>query len=640
MKIGRISSGFRKLFLGGCLCGILPLNVSAQASDRNLGIIPAPLSVKTASGYFRFTEVKKAAVIYENEVDSANARLFHDYLLRNFDLDLPLVKGNKKRYRETVCFSSSAAREMPPEAYRLTVTPSRIEIVGQEAGGFYGLQSLMQMCSVASQGKTVNIPCAQIEDKPRFPYRGIMQDVGYHIYPVTFIKRQIDWLAYYKLNIYHWHLTEDHGWRIEIRKYPELTQIGAYRAQTCISHYDDEMTGLDGRPYGGYYTQEEIRDIVAYARERHVEVVPEIELPGHSLAALASYPWLACGEQPGPFRVAEYWGIYEDVYCAGKETTFRFLEDVLTEVMDLFPGKYLHIGGDECPKERWEKCPYCQKRIREEGLKDEFELQSYFVKRIEEFVRAKGRRIIGWDEILEGGLASGATVMNWRDTAEGVKAARLRHDVIMAPSQFVYFDYLQGDRGQEPLTIGWGYNPLEKVYGYEPVPEQLAPEYRPYIIGVEAPLWTEHMDTYRKVEYMLLPRLLALSEISWSSPEVKDLRNFKEERLPYHLAWLDSVGTVYRVPEPIGLEFDTLYGAEFTVSLKAPVKGGKIYYNFDGQTPRETDYLYEKPFRIVVPEGEKRELKALTVAPSGKRSIAVRTVFIHKEKESNDKEKK
>lgn len=625
-RIGRI-------LLLGLIMGGLPLNLSAQSADRNLGIIPAPLSVNVFPGYFRFTDVKKAAILYETEADLANARLLRDYLFRNFGLDIPMVNNTRKKYKETICFLSSGTQEMGAEAYCLLVTPSRIEIRGKEAGGFYGLQSLMQMCSVASGKEEVRIPCVQIDDAPRFAYRGIMQDVGYHIYPVSFIKRQIDLLAKYKLNVYHWHLTEDHGWRVEIKKYPKLTEVGAHREQTCVSHYNEEMTGLDGTPYGGFYTQEEVKEIVAYAQQRHVEVIPEIELPGHSLAALASYPQLACGEKPGPFRVAEWWGIYEDVYCAGKEETFRFLEDVLTEVMDLFPGEYIHIGGDECPKERWKKCIYCQKRITDEGLKDEFELQSYFVKRIEKFVNEKGRKIIGWDEILEGGLAPGATVMNWRDTSEGIKAARQQHDVIMSPSQFIYFDYIQGDREQEPLTIGWGYNPTEKVYAYEPVPEQLAPEHRPYIIGVEAPLWTEHMDTYRKVEYMLLPRLMALSEIAWSVPEVKDLKNFKEERLPVHLAWLDTAGIVYRVPEPIGMEQDTLYGAEFTVSLKTPVEGGKVYYNFEGQTPRETDYLYEKPFRVIVPQGQKRELKAITVAPSGMRSIVSTTVFIHQSAE-------
>ncbi len=622
-------TSIRKIILFGLIAGYMPLGAVAEVSDRNLGIIPAPLSVKVHSGYFQITNVKKAAILYETEADLANARLFQEYLCRNFGLDLPVTDRAKKKYQETICFQSSGTQEMGAEAYHLLVTPSRIEIRGKEAGGFYGLQSLMQMCSVASGKGKMQIPCAEIDDAPRFVYRGIMQEVGYHIFPVEFIKRQIDLLAKYKLNVYHWHLTEDHGWRIEIKKYPKLMEVGAYRAQTCVSNYDEEMTGGDGIPYGGYYTQEEVKDIVAYAQARHVAIIPEIELPGHSLAALASYPHLACGDQPGPFRVAEWWGIYEDVYCAGKEETFRFLEDVLTEVMELFPGKYIHIGGDECPKERWKKCAYCQKRIKEEGLKDEFELQSYFVKRIEKFVNEKGREIIGWDEILEGGLAPRATVMNWRDTSEGIKAARQHHDVIMAPNAFLYFDYIQGDRAQEPLAIGWGYNPTERVYVYEPVPEQLAPEHRPYIIGVEAPLWTEHIDTYRKAEYMLFPRLMALSEIAWSVPEVKDLKNFKEERLPVHLAWLDTTGIIYRVPEPIGMERDTLYGTEFTVSLKVPVEGGKIYYNFEGQPARETDYLYEKPFRIIVPEGQKRELKAITVAPSGKRSITATTIFIH-----------
>lgn len=612
------------------LCaGSVTAPARAQQADRNLGIIPAPLSVTALPGEFRIVPGDDVAIVYGSDPARKEAFLFRDYLSRAYGLDVPVVSERKCRAKKTVTFTT-ACDISNPEGYRLTVRESGIEVCGRDAGLFYGLQSLLQMCSTATTDRErVTVPCAEIRDEPRYSYRGIMQDVGYHIYPVSFIKKQIDLLARYKMNVYHWHLTEDHGWRIEIKKYPRLTEVSAYRAQTCISNYDPELCGMDSTPYGGYYTQEEIRDIVAYAAERHVTVIPEIELPGHTLAVLAAYPELACGDDPGPFKVAESWGIYEDVFCAGKEATFRFLEDVLSEVMELFPSKYIHIGGDECPKERWKECPYCQQRIADNGLKDEFELQSYFIKRIEKFVTSRGRRIIGWDEILEGGLAPDATVMNWRDISEGIKAAQQYHDVIMAPTEYVYFDYLQGPRHAEPLAIGWGFNPTERVYAYDPTPAGLTLEQQKHIIGVEAPLWTEHMDTHRKVEYMMLPRLMALAEIAWTPVEVKDSTNFLEVRLPEHLAWLDTTRTVYRVPTPIGMRDETLYGSEFTVTLKAPVKGAEIYYNFDGQEPRETDYLYEKPIRLIVPPGEKREIRAIVITPSGKRSISTTTVFVN-----------
>ena len=638
----KINQLYRILFLFLLLVGTGYLSISAQtsAADRNLGIIPAPVSVTPSGGTFQFRPTDKIAIVYLSTAARKEADLFSDYLKHTYQLDVPVMKAVKKAYQKNICFSTDYTGANS-EGYHLSVRESRIDVSGKGAGLFYGLQSLMQMCSTASSGKDeATIPCAEIRDEPRYSYRGIMQDVGYHIYPVSFIKKQIDLLSQYKLNVYHWHLTEDHGWRIEIKKYPRLMEVAAFREQTCISNYDPELCGLDGIPYGGFYTQDEVRDIVAYAEARHVTVIPEIELPGHTLAVLAAYPEFACGDNPGPFKVAQSWGIHDDVFCAGKEGTFRFLEDVLTEVIDLFPSKYIHIGGDECPKDRWQKCSYCQQRIKDNHLKDEFELQSYFVKRIEKFVKSKGRRIIGWDEILEGGLAPDATVMNWRDISEGIKAAQQSHDVIMAPNEYIYFDYIQGNRDQEPLTIGWGFNPTERVYSFDPTPAELTPEQQKHIIGVEAPLWTEHMDTHRKVEYMMLPRLMALAEIAWSPLAVKDLKNFKELRLPHHLAWLDATETIYRVPTPIGMENETLYGSDFTLTLQAPVKGAKIYYNFDGQEPRETDYLYEKPIKVIVPEGQKREVRAIVVTPSGKRSVSTTTVFSNKPEENKEETSK
>jgi N-acetyl-beta-hexosaminidase len=364
---------------------------------------------------------------------------------------------------------------------------------------------------VQSRPHPWSIPAVQIEDTPRFPYRGMHLDVGRHFFPVPFVKRYIDLLAAYKMNVFHWHLTEDQGWRMEILRYPRLTEVGSCRAETILEKNFDPYVG-DGIPYCGHYTQEEIREVVAYARDRFITVIPEIEMPGHSVAALAAYPELAC--TPGPFQVHTVWGVTRDIFCPSEET-FTFLEAVLEEVMELFPSPYIHIGGDEAPKDRWRESELAQEVIRREGLADEEELQSWFIRRMEAFLNANGRKLVGWDEILEGGLAPNATVMSWRGTAGGIEAARAGHDVVMTPNSHVYFDYYQGDSLQEPLAIG-GFSPLERVYAFEPVPEELSPAEARHVLGGQANLWTEYIKTPEHAEYMLLPRMLALAEVVWS----------------------------------------------------------------------------------------------------------------------------
>lgn len=603
------------------LWALLVISGYAQSGAPKVQLIPAPAQLNLKSG--SFIVGSNTVIHYSDATSKKSAVQLHEYLYKNYGINLSLLSGKPEKSNQVISFVSAKARVK--ESYTLRVGAAVIEITGDDAGMFYGLQTLFQLISVKDQKPEV--PCLEISDSPRYAYRGIMQDVGYHIYPVSFIKSQIEMLAKYKMNVYHWHLTEDHGWRIEIKKYPKLTSVGAFRAGTQISNYTDSLNGNDHLPYGGFYTQDEIREVVAYAAERHVTVIPEIELPGHSLAALAAYPELACGDNPGPFKVAEHWGIFEDVYCVGKENTFKFLEDVLTEVMALFPSPYIHIGGDECPKERWKVCKFCQKRIKDNHLKNEFELQSYFVKRIEKFVNSRGRKIIGWDEILEGGLAPNATVMSWRNIEEGIKAAKQGHDVVMSPLSHVYFDFIQGKRELEPLAIGWGYNSLPRVYNYDPTPAVLSDKEKEHIIGVEAAIWTEHMDTHRKVEYMLYPRLMALAEIAWTPLEKKDSVSFFEERLPKHLAVLDKTDKIYRVPGPIGLSDTTLIGADFNLELKVPVEGARIYYNFEGQDARETDFVYEKPIRIILNKGERRALKSIVITPSGKRSVNTTTIF-------------
>lgn len=407
------------------------------------------------------------------------------------------------------------------EAYSLDIGQGRVAVTGGSPSGlFYGLQSLRQLISQYG----MRLPAVHVEDEPCFAYRGAMLDCCRHFFTVDEIKTFIDILALHKLNRFHWHLTDDQGWRIEIRKYPQLTEIGSKRSETLVGRYDKNRKGVyDGKPYGGFYTQDDIREIVRYAAERHIEVIPEIEMPGHGLAALTSYPWLGC--TGGPYSVWTHWGISDDVYCAGKETTFEFVEEVLSEVLDLFPSKLIHIGGDECPKSRWKACPHCQRRIREEGLKDEYELQSYFIRRIERWMHTRGREIIGWDEILQGGVSKTAIVMSWNGKEPGIKAARQGNPVIMVPKWHCYFDYSQTSDPDRYEPLGNPrYVPVRQVYRLEPC-DQLALPDQKRIMGVQCNLWTEYIGDIGHAQHMVLPRMAALSEIGWACDR-KDYNDF------------------------------------------------------------------------------------------------------------------
>lgn len=595
------------------------ISLAQPAGDPNLGIIPAPVSVKRADGNF----IMGAGVLFKT-IGVENADLI---ILAKGMFSQLANQPNKEIDHGTFELRLDKQSNISAEGYQLRIRPQGIQLIARsEQGLFYGLQTLSQLCVQARQrSQIINLPLVDIDDYPRYGYRGMHLDVSRHFFPISFVKKYIDLLAQYKLNTFHWHLTDDQGWRIEIKKYPKLTQIGAYRSQTVIGNYHDRFPQwFDGQPHGGFYSQAEVKEILDYARARFITVIPEIEMPGHSQAALAAYPELACGDQPGPFKVGETWGIIPDVYCAGKENTFQFLEDVLSEVMELFPSTYIHIGGDECPKVKWKSCSYCQKRIRDKKLKNESELQSYFIQRIEKFVNTKGRKVIGWDEILEGGLAPNATVMSWQSIEGGIAASKQNHDAIMTPVSIVYFDHAQGRSDQEPLCIG-GNTPLEEVYSYNPTPSKLTPEQQKHIIGVQANVWTEYMPSAAKVEYMLLPRLYALSEIAWSPLSRKDYANFSKHRVPSHLAQLDAGATNYRVPNVIGISDTSMVGAQFHFQLQPSVAGAQVFYTIDGYSPRESDLLYEKPLDIFVLKNEKRVLKALVITPSGKRS-AVTTV--------------
>jgi hexosaminidase len=612
------------LLLSAFMC-LVCLNANAQDINPNMGIIPAPVSVKKTSGEFVLSQ---QTTLFADSANNKAVAFFTDYLQHKLMLRNELKINSSQNVANSIVFTEKGTDNLPDQGYRLTITPQQIIVAGKGAGLFYGIQTLLQLIP-ADRTASIKLPCTQIEDYPRFGYRGLMLDVCRHFFSVEFVKKTIDLMAYYKLNTFHWHLTDDQGWRIEIKKYPRLTEIGSQRAQTVIGNYHDRTPQqFDNTPYGGFYTQDQIREVVKYAADRYINVVPEIEMPGHSMAALAAYPELSCDPNK-TYKVYETWGIVRDVYCPS-DKTFDFLEDVLTEVMDLFPSKYIHIGGDEVPKDAWKSSAFCQKLIKKLKLKNEEELQSYFIQRIEKFVNSKGRSIIGWDEILEGGLSPNATVMSWRGEAGGIAAAKQGHNVVMTPgSGGLYLDHAQSRNG-EPLSIG-GYTPLSATYSYNPTPGVLTPDQQKFVMGVQANLWTEYISTDAKAEYMLYPRLLALSEIAWTPLANKNFKDFSETRLPSQLAWLDKNNYDYRVPAAIGTSQDTIvFGSQLNVNLKPSVAGAKVFYTIDSYTPRETDLQYHVPVTYNVPQDQYRDLQTIVITPSGKRSQVTQTIMYNK----------
>lgn len=442
-------------------------------------------------------------------------------------------------HSQTVSVRFHLNPKLAREAYDLSIESTGIELTASdEAGLFHAIQSLVQLTRHWDHGdRPCSLPCLHIEDYPAFSYRGMHLDVARHFFPVDFIKRYIDFLARYKFNTFHWHLTDDQGWRIEIKKYPQLHTVGSLRASTLIGHLDDPKQKEDQCPYGGYYTQEEIKEVVAYAQNRQIKIIPEVEMPGHAMAALAAFPQLSCTGKP--VQVATKWGIFHDVFAPTKET-FSFLEDVLTEVMDLFPGQYIHLGGDECPKDQWKACPDCQKLIQKEHLGNEDGLQSYFMKQMETFLQARGRRMVGWDELLDGGISRNATIMSWRGESGGIKAATMGNDVIMTPVDHCYFDSYQGPPETEPLAIGNRLD-LKKVYHYQPIPKVLQTSERKRVLGAQANVWTEYIRSPKEVEYMIFPRMQALAEVLWLNDKRGPYQDFLE-RIASHLDWLEGEG--------------------------------------------------------------------------------------------------
>ena len=613
---------------------MLLCNTGYAQSDPNLGIIPVPASITKGNG--SFTLDKTVVMVSQGAEGAKMADLLNAFIVTKGGFALREVK-NPLLKQKAIILTSVGAEKLPNEGYKITVTPEHITLIGKGAGLFYAVQTVMQMLPNKANDKII-VPSVVINDYPRFAYRGSMLDVGRHYFPVSFIKQFIDRLAYYKINNFHWHLTEDQGWRIEIKKYPKLTSVGSVRNGTVIGNYPGLANTLT--EYKGFYTQAEAKEIVKYAADRYINVIPEIELPGHSSAAIAAYPELSCFPDSNTFvgpktpwsgtmkgkQVQQTWGVFDDVYTP-TENTFTFLQNVLDEVVAIFPSKYIHIGGDERPKKYWKESAFCQALIKEKGLKDEHELQSYFIQRIEKYLNGKGRMIIGWDEILEGGLAPNATVMSWRGEAGGIAAAQQNHNVIMTPgSMGLYIDHKQSTSIDEPVLIG-GLAPYTKAYAYDPVPKVLTDDQKKYVIGVQANLWTEYVTSPAKAEYQAYPRLLALSEIAWSPVDRKDAKNFSEQRLPKHLAQMDKEGVNFWIPTPIGQNNLALTGDFVNIDFKIPVTGGKIYYSLDNSRPSENSTLYTSAFKLTVPKGEKRTLKTIVVAPSGRRSVMTETVL-------------
>ncbi|QJB32493.1 family 20 glycosylhydrolase [Chitinophaga oryzae] len=492
------------------------------------------------------------------------------------------------RITAAVILSIDSVVVKQPEGYLLQVTPQQVKLTAHDAAGIgHGIATLQQLWKPAAGGGLV-LPGAMITDYPRFGYRGMHLDVSRHFFSVDYIKQFIDQLALYKFNNFHWHLTDDQGWRIEIKKYPRLQEVSAWRDQTMIGHKKELPHRFDGKKYGGYYTQEQVKEVVAYAAARHINVIPEIEMPGHALAALEAFPALGC--TGGPYKTAQFWGIFDDVFCAGKDSTFLFLQDVLDEVIALFPSSYIHIGGDECPKVRWKQCPACQQRMKAEHLEDEDALQSYFIRRISDYVNRKGRKIIGWDEILEGGLAPGATVMSWRGVEGAVMAARQKQQVIMTPEDELYFDHYQSLYPEEQ-TAAAGYTPLEAVYGYEPLVTAGDTALLPYIAGIQGGIWSEYLSTETKANYMIYPRLQATAERAWSPATVRDYDDFTQRLTAL-------TGDRYTTWREINYKLDSVGRGSLYVTLHARQPGAVVRYTTDGSVPVAGSPVYKGRIRI------------------------------------------
>lgn len=614
------------LKLTGCLA-MAGLFASCQSVEQeaNYQIIPLPQEMVATQGN-PFILKNGVKILYPegNAKMQRNAQFLADYLKTAIGKDFAVEAGTEGK--NAIVLALGAETENP-ESYQLNVSADGITITAPtEAGVFYGVQSLRKSLPFAANAE-VSLSAVEIKDSPRFGYRGAHFDTSRHFFTVDEVKTYIDMLALHNMNRMHWHITDDQGWRLEIKKYPKLTEIGAQRTETVIGRNTGEY---DGKPYGGFYTQEQAKEIMNYAAERYITVVPEIDLPGHMQAALAAYPELGC--TGGPYEVWRQWGVSEDVLCAGNDQVLKFLEDVYSELIEIFPSEYIHVGGDECPKVRWEKCPKCQARIKALGLKSddkhskEERLQSFVINHIEKFLNDHGRKIIGWDEILEGGLAPNATVMSWRGEQGGIEAAKQKHDVIMTPNTYLYFDYYQSkDIDKEPLAIG-GYLPIERVYNYEPMPASLTKEEQHYIKGVQANLWTEYIPVFSQAQYMVLPRWAALCEVQWTDPAKKDYASFLA-RLPQLIRWYEAEGYTYAKH---AFEVQTELkpnSADGTLDVKmSTIDNAPIHYTLDGSEPTASSPKYESVLKIK----ESVTVSAIAVRPNGNSPVVSEKISFSK----------
>ena len=621
----------KKAFL---LAALIVIASSCCRTEKNvISVVPYPNKVELSDGSFK---AAGAGFSIDEGIDAASRNVIMGFAER-----LSTATGKESHISDCESengFIFNIDSQMPAEAYTISIDRNAVNVTASGLNGFnYAIQTLKQMLPAEIYGSGSaprtdwSLLCCAIEDAPRFGYRGMHMDVSRHFFNVDEVKRYLDVMEIHKLNTLHWHLTDDQGWRVEIKKYPKLTEVGSIRNKTIIGHISTSKD-YDTTPYGEgfWYTQDQIKDVIAYAAAKGITVIPEIDLPGHMLAALAAYPEYGC--TGGPYEVWGDWGISDDVLCAGNEKTMLFLEDVLAEICELFPSEYVHIGGDECPKVRWETCPRCQAKIRQLDLKDdrkhkaEYYLQSYVMARMEKFLNSKGKRIIGWDEILEGEVAPNATIMSWRGVAGGLEAVRLGHDAIMTPNTFFYLDYYQSDaKDQEPLGIG-GYLPVEKCYSYEPFTSDMTDEEKSRIKGVQANLWTEYIVDEAHLQYMLLPRMAALSEVQWCQPENKDWERF-----------YDSADDFCAIYDMVGYNYARhIFHPKMTVSTNADKNcvevvlstqgDGEVRYTLDGTEPDAKSILYRGPVEI----GSSCTIKATAVRNGVAEGLVSKTFNYHK----------
>lgn len=617
--------------LGLLLGGVLIASCSQkELVTADYQIVPLPLQISDVSASSSFLLKDGVKVIYPegNDMMRRNAEFLADYVKQQTGISLNLQAGAAEE--GAICLALGLENQNA-EAYQMKVDDKGVQITGaSEAGVFYGIQTFRKSLS-AFENVNVQLPAVEINDAPRFAYRGMHLDVARHFYSLDEVKEYIDMMALHNMNRFHWHLTDDQGWRIEIKKYPKLMSVASQRSETLVGRYGSGK--YDGTPYGGYYTQEQIKEVIAYAADRHIVVIPEIDLPGHMQAAITAYPELGC--TGGPYEVRTTWGISDDVLCIGNEKSMEFVKDVLAEVAELFPSEYIHVGGDECPKVRWAKCPKCQALIKKLGLKSdashtkEERLQSYVITEAEKFLNSKGKQIIGWTEILEGGLSPNATLMSWIGEAGGIEAARQHHDVIMTPNTYLYFDYYQAsDVDKEPLAIG-GYLPMEKVYSYEPMPSSLTAEEQQYIKGVQANLWTEYIPTFSQAQYMVLPRMAALAETQWSDGSKKDYQNFLK-RMPRLTMIYDCYKWNYaKHIFNVNVSMKPAPEAKALEVTLVTIPGSDIYYTLDGSEPGEKSQKYTEPFFL----NKSAVLKAVAIQNSSSRKVSdvvTETVETHK----------